>query len=878
LSGIVESGYWAVDVGAIRKSDLSDYFSFSETDTIEIFAEGSIYGTNFLSTTIGSPDASIKMPDIVLQPDHILKVNINGSGSVTKNPDFSSYRHGERVSVTLTAIPDAHYQFISWSGDITSTVNPVSVLMDSNKTIAANFATGTFTLTVNQPSNGSISPSTGSYAYGSDVVLTATPLPGYHFVRWTGDATGTQNPTTIHVDSNKTLSCIFEINTYSLNLQTSGSGSVKKSPDQELYNYGTSVQITAIPVNGWSFVNWSGDINGSENPKTIVMDGNKTITANFLINMYSLTTNVVSGSGSISRQPDQASYAYGTSVSLTAIPSAHYHFISWSGDVSGSVNPQSIVMDSNKNVGASFAVDTYTLSVSQPDNGLISPSGGTYDYGSSVKLVCIPSPHYHFVRWTGDAIGTETSITITMDGNKNISAICAIDTHTVSIIIQGQGTVNLDPASGLYPYGSSVTLTAIPDSDYIFVNWAGDITSTDNPKTILITGDLSIIATFSTTNVIYLSNGWNLISLPVNIGTDLKASSITGEIISKGGNCTEIVKWINNAWKGYIVGVPVNDFSVDAGKGYFVRMENTFLWNIFGKDITEIVIPLTSGWNLVGIPSAMLPEGYTAQKMIDEINLQGGDCVEVVRWRNGMWDSHIDEIPFNDFSINSGKGYFVRCLTASSWIPGSNTGPAMINPVISNITDTSFVVSWTTSSSQTGYISYGTAPAVLNMNSYDKRGTGISSTTHYIVVSGLSPLTTYYFDIICGGTIFNNNGNHFSITTGPTLGLPSPDNVFGQVYKPGGTIYAEGTIVYLTIKDNDGSGSPGQSQKLSSIVDENGYWVVNLSTARFQDLSGYFIYSSTDIIEINADGAVDGTSNKSINVKNAKPSPVMILQ
>jgi uncharacterized repeat protein (TIGR02543 family) len=39
--------------------------------------------------------------------------------------------------------------------------------------------------------------------------------------------------------------------------------------------------LTAVPAAGWTFSNWSGDLTGSTNPDTIIMDGNKTVTATF---------------------------------------------------------------------------------------------------------------------------------------------------------------------------------------------------------------------------------------------------------------------------------------------------------------------------------------------------------------------------------------------------------------------------------------------------------------------------------------------------------------------------------------------------------------------------------------------------------------------
>jgi len=63
------------------------------------------------------------------------------NGSVTKSPNQLTYNHG--TTVQLTAIPNAGYQFAGWSGDATGSTNPVSVTMDANKAVTANFAATT---------------------------------------------------------------------------------------------------------------------------------------------------------------------------------------------------------------------------------------------------------------------------------------------------------------------------------------------------------------------------------------------------------------------------------------------------------------------------------------------------------------------------------------------------------------------------------------------------------------------------------------------------------------------------------------------------------------------------------------------------------------
>jgi uncharacterized repeat protein (TIGR02543 family) len=68
---------------------------------------------------------------------------------------------------------------------------------------------------------------------------------------------------------------------YTLTLNIVGNGSVIKSPDQSGYVYGDSVILTAEPDSGWAFNGWSDDMTGEENPDTLVITGNMTVTATF---------------------------------------------------------------------------------------------------------------------------------------------------------------------------------------------------------------------------------------------------------------------------------------------------------------------------------------------------------------------------------------------------------------------------------------------------------------------------------------------------------------------------------------------------------------------------------------------------------------------
>jgi len=140
---------------------------------------------------------------------------------------------------------------------------------------------------------------------------------------------------------------------YTLSVTLDGSGSVTKNPSQATYPYGTVVQLTAIANTGWTFSSWSGNLSGSTNPRSITMNGNKSVTAHFTQNQYTLTI-TLDGSGSVTKTPNQATYSYGQVVTLTAVAGTGYMFSSWTGDLAGTQNPTTITMNGNKAVTAHF--------------------------------------------------------------------------------------------------------------------------------------------------------------------------------------------------------------------------------------------------------------------------------------------------------------------------------------------------------------------------------------------------------------------------------------------------------------------------------------------------------------------------------------------
>jgi len=277
------------------------------------------------------------------------------NGSVV--PSDSTY--DERTVVELSAIPDENFVFTGWSGDISGTANPISISVDSNITVTANFLQG-FNL-VTHASKGTVTPAEGTFLDGDEVTLTATPDNNYHFEKWSGDVESTENPVTFIMDGDKDITAHF-YKTYQLNI-TAEHGTVE--PESGEYKADTQMVLMAYPDEGYKFVAWNGTVSGIVNPLSITLNRDMSITAIFSpLQEYTLTVDALNGSVT----PGSGTYFEGDTVVLTAHPDSGYVFIDWSGDVQDTTSTIEIIMNRNYSVEANFTkapsvwTDTHDIS------------------------------------------------------------------------------------------------------------------------------------------------------------------------------------------------------------------------------------------------------------------------------------------------------------------------------------------------------------------------------------------------------------------------------------------------------------------------------------------------------------------------------------
>lgn len=165
--------------------------------------------------------------------------------------------------------------------------------------------------------------------------------------------------------------CSSLLERYSLTIILSGEGQVYVDPSPSFYRKGEAVRLTAQGGEGYLFSHWEGDLTGTENPVTLIMESSKTITAVFQRLRYPLLVETVGGGvvhqGLVQVQ-DRVEYEHGTWVQLTAQPAEGWYFHCFEGDLTGEENPQSLLMDESKKVTAIFrlrgeATITGTISI-----------------------------------------------------------------------------------------------------------------------------------------------------------------------------------------------------------------------------------------------------------------------------------------------------------------------------------------------------------------------------------------------------------------------------------------------------------------------------------------------------------------------------------
>lgn len=134
-------------------------------------------------------------------------------------------------------------------------------------------------------------------------------------------------------DGSKSLLFTDEVSVAQFTLETiESNGTISLSPELTVYDSASVVTVEATPAEGYRFIGWSGDLSGSENPTTIVMDSDKSIEMQCekIVPGFTVTASAVNGECIIT--PKKDSYEKGEIVTVVPKKTWGFFFTGWGGD------------------------------------------------------------------------------------------------------------------------------------------------------------------------------------------------------------------------------------------------------------------------------------------------------------------------------------------------------------------------------------------------------------------------------------------------------------------------------------------------------------------------------------------------------------------
>jgi len=334
---------------------------------------------------------------------------------------------------------------------------------------------------------------------------------------------------------------LFTLNTMS---SPEGAGDIIGYGD---YSSGTHVTLSATPVRGYIFKNWTenGVILSSSSSFSLALDRNRTIIANFDESPVKYTINVSATPPDLGQVSGGGVFSEWKNIEVTAVPNPGYKFLFWRNKINnnyafGSYNSKyTFPVDDNKELIAQFGFGVNSISSPVKDSflksglihtikwsGLAFCNSVNIDYSSDDGLTWInivknypayvPNTDYQgSYEWTVPSINStkckvrvvSTQISeedypihafhLLLNGNFAIGE--NYPPPKVSLILKSNsasfGSTN---GAGTYDSGSSVTITALPNEGYVFINWTeyGNIVSENSSFTFIANGDRNLTANF----------------------------------------------------------------------------------------------------------------------------------------------------------------------------------------------------------------------------------------------------------------------------------------------------------------------------------------------------------------------------------------------
>ena len=407
--------------------------------------------------------------------DYSYQVTINndlGTFAYTHTPDCSD------STLTIEVTPYLWAHFVQWSDG--NTDNPRSIKVDHDLTLSAELEYNDVTITLSCDEEKGTVSGAGTYAYNSEITITATPKHGYKFDYWefNGNTFSKQQTYTFYIVDDIDLVAHFKTENYTVTIQSEDEikGSAYGSATAI---YKSTIEIGAVANYGYHFEKWSDD--NTDNPRQYVIEDNITLIAQFapdtfMVHNYEGEGGYTTGGGA---------FPYMSEITITAVANEGYDFVYWEDGVTTDVT-RTLTVSGEIYLQPYFQSKTYNVTILSEDEskGSVDYSGtNQFKYNQSVTIHAYPNNGYHFARWEDGSMNNPREYTV--KGEATLIATFEPDTF---IVHDYSGEDGYTTGGGSYPYKAEISVTAYPNYGYDFYSWEDG--NTESTRTITVEGNL----------------------------------------------------------------------------------------------------------------------------------------------------------------------------------------------------------------------------------------------------------------------------------------------------------------------------------------------------------------------------------------------------
>jgi hypothetical protein len=420
-------------------------------------------------------------------------------------------------AVTVTATANSGYTFTNWTlnGIVQSTSAHFTFTPTTNCNLVANFSANPINYTVaaqTSPVNAGSITGGGSFTAGSSVTVTATANSGYTFTNWTenGIVQSAYPNYSFTLSTNRNLVANFTANpinyTVSTQVAPANAGNVTGGGS---FTAGMAVTVTAVANSGYTFTNWTenGIVQSAYPNYSFTLATNRNLVANFTVNPVTYTVGTQSSPANGGSATGGGTFTTGTAVTVTAVANSGYTFTNWTlnGVVQSTLANYTFTLSTNCNLVANFTAIPSSFTVSteiDPTNAGTVTGDGKFVAGSFVTVTAEANEGYTFTNWTenGIELSTATNYSFVLTTNRNLVANFTVNPGLETVAVQpSPANAGSVAGGGTFTAGSSVTVTATPNSGYTFANWTsnGIIQSTTPAYTFALTTNCALVANFT---------------------------------------------------------------------------------------------------------------------------------------------------------------------------------------------------------------------------------------------------------------------------------------------------------------------------------------------------------------------------------------------